>query len=149
MDQSLIELLAANSMSVAGCRVWLGYTQSGYGVITWQGERIRIHRLVYKMMYGKSPAVVRHTCNNPKCWNYRHLEGGDQRDNMHDAIKAGNHVSCQEGYKTSNAKITADDATVIRTSTASARDLAKVYGVSREHIYRIRRKERWSQPQAA
>ena len=46
----------------------LGHTAGeGYGVISWQGKQVYIHRLVFQQIKGHLPEVVRHTCDIPNC----------------------------------------------------------------------------------
>jgi hypothetical protein len=42
------------------------------------------HRVAYWEKYGEYPELVRHLCNNPKCYNADHLEKGNHKDNMLD-----------------------------------------------------------------
>ena len=42
------------------------------------------HRVAYWEKYGEYPELIRHKCNNPKCYNADHLESGNHRDNSLD-----------------------------------------------------------------
>jgi hypothetical protein len=46
------------------------------------------HRVAYWEKHGEYPELVRHLCNNPKCYNADHLIKGNHRDNALD--KRGN-----------------------------------------------------------
>jgi hypothetical protein len=46
------------------------------------------HRVAYWEKYGEYPELVRHKCNNPKCYNSNHLEKGSHKENSLD--KRGN-----------------------------------------------------------
>ena len=42
------------------------------------------HRIAYWEKHGEYPELVRHLCDNPKCYNAEHLAKGNHRDNMLD-----------------------------------------------------------------
>ena len=42
------------------------------------------HRVAFWEKYAEYPELVRHKCNNPKCYNVDHLESGNHRDNALD-----------------------------------------------------------------
>lgn len=46
-----------------------------YPRVWWRGERWRIHRLWWTLLYGPIPKnrSVRRRCGNPVCWNHEHL----------------------------------------------------------------------------
>jgi len=67
-----------------GCVEWSGAKSKGYGRVYLNGRDWLVHRLVYELYHGEKPDVVRHTCDNPACYNIEHLEGGTQLDNMRD-----------------------------------------------------------------
>jgi hypothetical protein len=78
------------------CWNWVGNIHSsGYGQIRWDGVTYNAHRMAYLIFNGLIPQgqVVRHTCNNRKCINPKHLITGTYADNTIDAIKIGMHRS--------------------------------------------------------
>lgn len=52
---------------------------------------VRVARHAYALANGelKEGDLVRHTCDNPRCFNPDHLVAGTQADNMQDMIKRG------------------------------------------------------------
>ena len=44
-------------------------------------KQIKKHRLAYYEKTGEYPELVRHLCDNPKCYNPDHLEAGNHSDN--------------------------------------------------------------------
>ena len=78
----------------------------GYGYMRIDGKAaVGVHRYAYCFNRGISLAhikglVVRHTCDNPRCINSKHLIIGTQADNMGDMAGRGrsphgtNHVTC-------------------------------------------------------
>jgi len=82
------------------CWPWMGARQpSGHGRISegrrasWAGARaLGAHRVSWELRHQRSlkPGdVVRHTCDNPRCVNPRHLVVGSQRDNVNDMDRRG------------------------------------------------------------
>lgn len=83
-----------------GCWPWMGrrYLQGkphpdGYGVTTFNGRRVYVHRLAYAAANGAVPvgAHVTHQCPGggwPPCGNPRHLRLGNQQTNMADMAAA-------------------------------------------------------------
>lgn len=62
--------------------------KSGYGYmsVTINGDTkcLAKHRVAYWEKHGKYPELVRHLCDNPKCYNADHLATGNHKDNMLD-----------------------------------------------------------------
>ncbi len=77
----------------------------GYGQLYYHGKRWPVHRLVYHEVHhcDPCPPVVRHTCDNPPCFNPRHLLGGTQADNVQDCIDRGRRSQARPGRCKSRA----------------------------------------------
>lgn len=62
-----------------------------YGIVSLDGHRLLAHRLAYRLFHGKIPRgfCVCHSCDNPKCFNPKHLWVGTQKENMQDAHRKG------------------------------------------------------------
>lgn len=82
------------------CLVWTGATDpKGYGKVSWESRDVKAHRLAFFLRTGRWPDTdLRHLCDNPPC--VLHVVEGSQRDNIHDAIRAGTHASVKEAAKT-------------------------------------------------
>jgi len=124
-------------------------TQRGYHCVTiykngWDSRRAYlVHHLVLFAHVGPKPS--------PTC-QCRHLNGikfdnrlenlrwGTVAENVADKI---NHGTLPVGEDTHFAKLTEEDVREILLSTASAKALAKLYGVKRDAIFRIRRRDTW------
>lgn len=62
-----------------------GYVQAGHPEF---GTR-RGHRISYALHYGEAPPLLRHTCDNPPCYNPTHLLDGTHADNRRDMVERG------------------------------------------------------------
>ena len=85
---SLGRLLTRVVWTPAGCWEWQGALNQGYGVATCDGERGRVHRLVYARLVGEPPAGLDldHLCRNRKCCNPLHLEPVTRAENLRRGI---------------------------------------------------------------
>ena len=115
-------------------RAWL--TLNGKRICTFK------HRRIYFELTGQLPEVVRHKCDNPRCINPDHLEGGTQQDNMNDMKERG-QVAPQDNThnlmcKFSDAVVAAIRSEYVPYSThASGRALARKYGMSFQQVSAI------------
>lgn len=74
------------------CWEWQGSLRGdGYGQFYAHGKHRAVHRYAHFISTLEWPPVVRHKCDNRKCCNPHHLEGGTQSDNMQDVIARGRH----------------------------------------------------------
>lgn len=66
-------------------------TKSPYPPRTINGKTQGIHRHVYEAIHGEIPfgMVVRHRCDNDRCFNPAHLEIGTLADNVRDMDERG------------------------------------------------------------
>jgi hypothetical protein len=93
-----VEHFAKKIDVTATCWWWTDWrSPAGYGGYKIGKQKWIAHRLMWTIVNGPIPKgmVVRHLCRNPACVRPDHLAIGTQRDNMHDAIKDGTHVSLQ------------------------------------------------------
>lgn len=106
------------------------------------------HRRVYYETTGEWPPVVRHKCDNPRCINPEHLEGGTHVDNMQDCIKRGRYGPVRgnagkRGESNSHSKLTDKDCQWIRDNyvkgsrTFGLPALAKKFGTGTSQVWRI------------
>jgi hypothetical protein len=83
--------------SLTGCKESTCVNKKGYGAMkvtigesrnSGQRKYFYKHRVAYWEKYGEYPELVRHKCNNSKCYNADHLEKGSHKENSLD--KRGN-----------------------------------------------------------
>lgn len=124
------------------CIEWNGGTNSkGYGR-KWSGGRlVTPRRQVYEETFGPIPKglVVMHLCDNPKCYNIKHLTLGTPKDNSKDMVCKGR----QAKGEALSGKLTESDVRAIRASALSHRALGELYGVSQSTITRIIQRKTW------
>jgi hypothetical protein len=123
------------------CWIWTASVlKTGYGCIRIDKKTVRAHRVAYELSVGPIPegALLRHTCDNPRCVNPHHLLLGDKRSNTQDAMERGQHVLGERHYK---AKLSNADVRAIRAKLAAGatgRSLARQFGVTESSISQIK-----------
>jgi hypothetical protein len=130
------------------CWPWVGAANSKadpYGRIQKpDGSRIMAHRLIYELKHGPIPPglMVCHRCDNPPCCNPRHLFLGTPQDNTRDAFDKGRVRT--DGEHNPIAKLNNHRVRHIRKSTASTAELAKLYDVHPDTIWKVRNWKSWT-----
>lgn len=121
------------------CVMWTGATTKGYGkrtVAHRQGTDY-VHRIAWRQTYGPIPdgLDILHRCDNPPCYNPRHLFLGTHRDNMVDMVEKERGVF----------KIPLRERRKIPLRLQNGErgvDLAKEFSVTKANITRIKRAAR-------
>lgn len=130
-----------------GCIIWMrGKNSNGYGHFALPGGRRRYaHRIAYQTYIGKisKGLEVCHSCDQPACINPEHLFLGTHRENMSDAKSKGRLRAPPPMMGTDHPRacFTAAEVNAIRSSTATAVDLARRLGAHPETVRRCRRGE--------
>lgn len=110
-----------------------------------EGTQWWVHRLVYEERYSAIPdypeRLVMHLCNNSKCCNPNHLFLGTAADNMAHAGLTG--TLSRKGSANGNSKLTTQQAEAIRSDPRPSRAVAKLYGLEKTQVLRIRRGDHW------
>lgn len=90
------------------CVEWPGPrgTTGGYGEVKYRYKNYKAHRLAYEWNVGPIPndMFVCHSCDNPACYNPRHLWLGTALDNTRDMLTKGRHywqkmTHCARGHE--------------------------------------------------
>jgi hypothetical protein len=128
-----------------GCLLWTGAVNNwGYGRFLYQGKARFAHRVAWALTHGPIPdgLHVCHSCDRPLCVNPEHLFLGTDLDNTRDMFAKGRNHS-RAGTSNGNAKLTESDVRTIRGSPLGHSELGRVYGVSPQTIFSIRRRKLW------
>jgi hypothetical protein len=94
MKKTLEEKFWSQVEKTDGCWVWKGCIEkygAGYGVLTYNGKREKVHRISWRLAYGPIPDGMKvcHTCDNKPCVRPDHFFLGTHLDNMRDMIRKG------------------------------------------------------------
>jgi len=125
------------------CWEWQGPKYPvNYGQTTWGCEHYPTHRMSYIIFNGLIPndKIVRHTCDNRRCVNPKHLISGTFLDNAIDNVKRN-----RQGVQ----KLTQEDVIEIKTalknpSRGLRQQLAEKYNVAYVTISHIKNNISWS-----
>ena len=128
-----------------GCKGYgLGYATAWIKLPCGTKKPTTKHRKVYYEATGELPEVVRHKCDNPRCVNPEHLEGGTHQDNMDDMKKRNRAGDCRNfGAANGRTKLNPCDVAAIRKSyirgsrTHGLSTLAKQFSISTSQVRRI------------
>lgn len=133
-----------------GCWLWRGSVgSSGYGVTRLFGKSEAAHRVAYRLVFGSTPALLRHTCDVRLCVNPAHLVGGTCADNARDMVERGRSLS---GERNRSARLQTADVERIRELRSEGwlqADLAALFGVTASMVSRIVNRNRWRNSDAA
>ena len=138
----------------SGCLLWeachdkYGHGKLGIRLPNGKPKTVQAHRLAYELVHGTVPSglVVRHKCDVPACINVDHLVVGTQADNLADMWERGRaRPAWIPPDARSNSKLTWETVRFIRSSTASAKSLARLLGVSDVAVGRVRNGVGWKE----
>jgi hypothetical protein len=125
----------------SGCWLWTGCVDNNGYPLTGKvhAPERKIHRLAWHCYRGLIPSGIHvlHKCDVPLCVNPDHLFLGTQVDNMKDRKRKGRNALFS-GERHGMAKLTNAQADEIRRSSISAKDAAKLYGVTQWAVFAIR-----------
>jgi hypothetical protein len=130
-----------------GCWLWLGRCfESGYGQFYAEGRHQRAHRVAWRMYEGDpGPLHVLHSCDTPCCVNPAHLFLGTHAENMADMASKGRAVNRPlRGDANPGAKLTAAQASAIKTDTRLQKVIAAEFGVHQVLVSRIKTGKAWA-----
>jgi hypothetical protein len=128
----------------SGCLLWLGSVYRGYGQTSLRGRRLIAHRAAWIVAHGDIPdgLFVCHKCDVPSCINPAHLFLGTHDDNMADRSAKG-RAARMRGEKNASAKLTQEQADIIRDMPGTQEAVAARFGVNRSVVGKIKRGEIW------
>lgn len=117
-----------------------------YPTVSWRGRSTPVHVVIMGLLDRPKPtakSIVRHLCGNgiQGCLNPAHVVWGTHAENEADKLLHGTRA---RGETNGTAKLTEDAVRAIRASADTYRVLAARYGVGRDQIGRVVRRESWS-----
>lgn len=136
------------------CWEWLGSKGKGYGRFYVNGHVYQATVVSYILHCRVDPnnLFMCHACDNRGCVNPHHLWPGTNQDNMLDAVNKGRYVKHvlppkPLGELHPNSRLTTQTILDIRTLAASSdmphSQIAKQFGISREHARDIINRKKW------
>ena len=139
-------LLKASKADTMECMEWTHeISTSGYGRVTKDRRTLATHRVAFEVAYGPIPAgmLVCHRCDNPKCFNPKHLFLGTDADNHRDRHAKGRDAR-GEGHRRS--KLSEQAVREIRASYSPERtkELVSKYGVHQTTICAVAKRRAWA-----
>lgn len=119
-----------------GCLEWIGPKPNirGYGRFWYNGKNISAHRFSWRIQYGDIPPNLNvcHSCDNPRCVNWKHLWLGTHEHNAKDRNLKG---------RNRKKRLTKEQEDQIAlsyyTTDTIQRELAEKYQTTREIINKI------------
>lgn len=133
------------------CLVWRFNTTEGYGCVRIPGTKknVLVHRLAFYFYYGRWPYPFGlHRCDNPPCFNPRHIFEGGHPENCADKIAKGRAADTR-GTHNGRAKLTDEIANQIRAVYArggiTQKALGQQFGVSKAAVWYVVKTKHWKQ----
>jgi hypothetical protein len=128
------------------CWPWLGCRNpKGYGMSQVAEVRARTaHRIAWTLLYGAPESdaqFVCHRCDHPWCCNPAHLFLADNAENMRDMYRKKRVDRSGENHP--NAKLTAEQAELIRTDPRGLTAMARFLGITIQTVWKIRSGKAW------
>ena len=127
------------------CDVWTGAKNAkDYGRFNLNGKNRHAHRASWELNVGPIPQglFVCHRCDNRSCVKVEHLFLGTNTDNMRD-MRAKGRENFLRGEDNPRAKLSASDIPIIRASSLTNGEIAKIYGLAPASISLIRKGINW------
>jgi hypothetical protein len=115
-----------------------GADAAGYGEVTIDGQRMRMHAAVLVLTGRERPGRgghTRHLCGTARCINPPHITTGSPTDNAADRER---HGRTPRGEQHPNARLSDIQVAQIRASTETQTTLATRYGVTQGYVSDLR-----------
>ena len=137
--------------SVTECWKWQSHcNDQGYAMLSIGGRKglyARASRISWYLKFGSfdENLYVCHKCDNPSCVNPNHLFLGSAKDNTQDMIRKNRDSEPPQFYgeEVTNHKLMTEEVYDIYNSSLPIKELAEIYNVSKNTIYRIKKGESW------
>jgi hypothetical protein len=119
----------------------------GYGIVGFNGARLKAHRVMCELVHGPAPTPqhhAAHSCGNGHlgCVNPRHLSWKTPVENMADSVE---HGTARFGKGRQRVKLTVEQVREIMAlkGVRSQIEIGERFGVSWRHIGKIHRGVTW------
>jgi hypothetical protein len=129
-------------VGINDCWEWQGGLSTwGYGSVRYSSTTMPSHRVAV-MLDGRDPIgkIVRHSCDNPKCVNPRHLSLGTHADNVADRVARKRTAI---GTRNGRSKLNPAKVRTIRKSKATNVAMARQYKVDPKVIGNVKARKTW------
>lgn len=139
-------ILERSKPDQSGCWIYQKSTlKSGYGRWKIDGKTRLAHRVAYAIAKGDIPdgMCICHACDNRACVNPSHLFIGTHEDNSQDMVRKKRHGNKGAERATAPRKLSWNDVEEIRNSALATAELARIFGISHDHVTRVKRGARW------
>lgn len=129
------------------CWNWrLGVDHDGYGKVRIGGRALIAHRVAFALgqeteLPGRD-TEIRHTCDNRRCCNPKHLVAGSHTDNMQDMLLRGRR-SVAANWHLKLEKTRADQLRFDFQNGLSKRALSRKYNIVTKHVRDILKGISW------
>jgi hypothetical protein len=139
VTKPLQERLDAKINKTDGCWLWSGSCTGGafggYGIISYNGKKTLVHRLMYEMHVNPIPVgfEVDHLCRNKLCVNPLHLEAVTHKENM---LRANAGWACKEKTHCPHGHEYTPENTRITHGSRSCKQCESAYNKRRWANYR-------------
>lgn len=154
MDKATQERFWAkvNVAAADDCWEWQASTsKNGYGCFKVDGRVEGAHRFAFFLVNDRYPAagnVVRHSCDNIRCVNPKHLTEGSKSENYADFLERGSTENLgRHGAANGHAKLTAEQVAEIRSRISRGETnvkIAKDFRVGHAAVSKIRTSKSWA-----
>lgn len=148
--QALDFIAALTGVAEGACVYWpFGRFADGYAAVQVNGRKWRAHRYICTRHRGLPPTPqhdAAHSCGRGHlaCVNPRHVYWATRAENLADRER---HGTVNRGQRNGQAKLTeaqAREVLALRNTGAFQKGVAARYGVSRELIGRVWRRQAWA-----
>ncbi len=129
------------------CWEWTGHCNSGgYGVICLNGRQRIVSRISANMFLKfdtQSPLLVLHRCDNPPCFNPKHLFIGTQFENLKDMTCKGHRATWKRFRQTKLNPKKIKEIRQMLNDNISMKKIGLRFNICATHVWRIKHKKRW------